>query len=94
MALLRLVGEDADLAAAPVRDHGRGDRRLDGRSLGHVGLGAVTDEQHRLEGHGRPDLDGNAIDKDPVAGSDTVLVTAVLKDCVHLPLSPGAGSLH
>ena len=47
-----------------------------------------------LERYGRTDLDGNAVDKDPVAGSDSVLMTAVLKDCVHLPLSPGAGSLH
>ena len=47
VALLGLVGEDADLATAPVRDHRRGDRCLDRRALGDVGLGAVTDEQDR-----------------------------------------------
>src|SRR3984957_9503586 len=94
VTLLGLVREDANLPSAPVRDHGCSDGRLDWRAFGDVGFSAVADEQHRLERDGLPDLDWNPVDKDPVAGSDSVLVTAVLKDCVHMPLSPGAGSLH
>src|ERR1700694_3740536 len=81
--LLRLVGENAQLAAAAVRDDGRRDSCIAESCGAGFRAGGVRKQEDRLERSRRGELGGGGVDEEPVAGADAVLVTAVLEDCVH-----------
>src|ERR1041385_993454 len=78
--------DDADLVAAAVRHDLGGDLAALDQRRAHGLLVAVGDQQHFLEGDGRADIAGQALDLEDVAGGDLVLLATGLDDGVHRKL--------
>jgi hypothetical protein len=80
MPLLGLEGEDPDLAAATVPGHGGRDPNP--LEAGRINLDAlpVGEEEHRPQPDHIANGGGEAVDDEPVARGDAVLVTAMADD--------------